>query len=73
MSETAEVVEATVDVATAVKTFSKAVSKDLAYEAGVHITAVTVLLGTSYLVKKVRDYRRSKKTNVVTPMPVVKS
>lgn len=65
-----ETTDTTVDIVEAAKMFGKAVSKELAYEAGVHVTAITILLGVGYVVKKVQK-RRTRKN--VVPMPVVQS
>jgi hypothetical protein len=64
MSDTTETAVTSVDVA---KTFGKAVTKELAYQAGVHVAAVTILLGIGYTYSKVRE-RRAKKA---TPLAVV--
>jgi hypothetical protein len=56
--------DTTVDTVAVVKKFGKAVTKELAYEAGVHVAAITILLGVSYAVHKVQQRR-------VKPIPVV--
>lgn len=57
MTDTAET---TVDAVAVAKTLGKAVTKELAYQAGVHVAAVSILLGIGYGVKKVQE-RRAKK------------
>lgn len=65
MSDTVET--STVTATDVAKTFGKAVTKELAYQAGVHVAAVTILLGIGYTYSVVKS-RRAKKA---TPAPVV--
>lgn len=52
--------ETTKDAVAVAKTIGKAVTKELAYQAGIHVAALTILCGIGYAAHKVQE-RRTKK------------
>jgi hypothetical protein len=68
MSDTTVTETPTVTATDVAKTFGKAVTKELAYQAGVHVAALTVLMAIGYTYSKVQERRRRAKK--ATPAPV---
>jgi hypothetical protein len=63
-TDTTETTRTAVDVA---KTVGKVVTKELAYQAGVHVAAVSILLGIGYTYSKVQERRAKKAALTVVP------